>query len=74
MMSSRPRTPPDDETADDSLGAGPDEPEEENQGGGEEPEDKRPNLWPASLRMNVLVPRETRAVKAIVRFAEYFPV
>ncbi|WP_437947562.1 DISARM system helicase DrmA [Sorangium sp. So ce296] len=64
---------PDDETADDSLGAGPDEPEEENQGGGEEPEDKRPNLWPASLGMSVLVPRETRAVKATVRFAEYFP-
>jgi len=64
---------PDDETADDSLGAGPDEPEEENQGGGEEPEDKRPNLWPASIGLSLLVPKHTRAVKALVRFAEYFP-
>ncbi|WP_437720600.1 DISARM system helicase DrmA [Sorangium sp. So ce861] len=62
---------PEDETADDSLGAGPDEPEEETQG--EEPDDKRRNLWPASIGLSVLVPKETTAVKATVRFAEYTP-
>ncbi|MGK4004477.1 DISARM system helicase DrmA [Sorangium sp. So ce1036] len=73
FLASEEERSPEDDTADDGLGAGPDEPEEENQGGGEEPEDKRPNLWPASIGMSVLVPRETRAVKATVRFAEYSP-
>ncbi|MDI1437119.1 DISARM system helicase DrmA [Polyangium sorediatum] len=73
FLASEEERAPEDPTADDSLGAGPDEPEEENQGGGEEPEDKRPNLWPASIGMSVLVPRETHAVKAVVRFAEYYP-
>ena len=62
---------PDDPSADDSLGAGSDEPEEESRG--EEPEDKRKNLWPASIGLSVLLPREARAVKATVRFAEYVP-
>ncbi|WP_437650365.1 DISARM system helicase DrmA [Sorangium sp. So ce362] len=71
FLASEEEREPDDPTADDSLGAGPDEPEEETQG--EELEDKRPNLWPASIGMSVLVPRETRDVKATVRFAEYRP-
>jgi hypothetical protein len=62
---------PEDDSADDELGAGSDEPEEETQG--EEPAEKRRNLWPASIGLSVLVPKETTAVKAIVRFAEYFP-
>jgi hypothetical protein len=60
---------PEDED-DEGLGAGSDEPEEETQGG-EEPEDKRPQLWPASMGLSLLVPAETAAVKATVSFAEY---
>ncbi len=61
---------PDAPDADDPLGAGSDEPEEETQG--EEPENKRKNLWPASIGLSVLVPKETREVQATVRFAEYY--
>ena len=60
---------PDDAGADDSLAAGSDETEEETQG--EEPENKRKNLWPASIGLSVLVPREARTVEVTVRFAEY---
>ena len=38
---------------------------------GEEPENKRKNLWPASIGLSVLVPKETRSLEATVRFAEY---
>ncbi|MBK9260675.1 MAG: hypothetical protein IPM54_12740 [Polyangiaceae bacterium] len=64
---------PEDATADEDLGAGSDEPEEENPGGADVREDPRPNLWPASMGMSVLLPKETRSVQAIVRFAEYVP-
>ena len=60
---------PDDEGSDDTMGAGPDETEEETQG--QEPEDKRKNLWPASLGLSVLLPNAAREVKVTVRFAEY---
>ena len=61
--------PPEDDDADDELGAGNDEPEEETQG--EEKSDRRPNVWPASIGLSVLVPAETQEVTATVRFAEY---
>ncbi len=60
---------PDDEAADEALGAGPDETEEETQG--EEPEAKRRNLWPASIGLSVLLPAATAEVHVTVRFAEY---
>lgn len=60
---------PDDEAADEALGAGPDETEEETQG--EEPEAKRRNLWPASIGLSVLLPAATAEVNVTVRFAEY---
>jgi hypothetical protein len=71
FLTSEEERDPEDETADDTLGAGPDEPEEETSGGGEEPEDKRRNLWPASIGLSVLVPKGTTEVKATVSFAEY---
>ncbi|NUQ72871.1 MAG: hypothetical protein HUU21_04870 [Polyangiaceae bacterium] len=73
FLTSEEEREPQDETADDSLGAGPDEPEEETSGGGEEPDDKRKNLWPASIGLSILVPKATTQIKATVRFAEYTP-
>jgi len=61
---------PEDATADDELGAGSDEPEEENQASGTE-EPQRRNLLPASIGMSVLVPVGVTKVRATVRFAEY---
>ncbi|HRI71485.1 MAG TPA: hypothetical protein PK156_44935, partial [Polyangium sp.] len=62
---------PEDTTADEDLGAGPDEPEEENPSGAEVREEARPNLLPASMGLSVLLPKEAKSVQAIVRFAEY---
>jgi hypothetical protein len=62
---------PEDVGQDETLGAGSDEPEEETQNAAAEEDNKRRNLWPASIGMSVLVPAETRAVHATVRFAEY---
>ncbi|MFO0590340.1 MAG: DISARM system helicase DrmA [Polyangiaceae bacterium] len=61
---------PDDEGADDQLGVGDDETEEETSG--QEPDNKRKQLWPASLGMSLLLPKEAREVNVTVRFAEYF--
>ena len=58
---------PEDSTADDTTGAGSDEPEEE----GEEADSKRKNLWPASLGLSLLVRKETKALEVTVQFAEY---
>ncbi len=61
---------PDEVGEDDQLAAGDDEPEEETAGSTSE-EPKRRNLWPASLGMSLLLPREATVIHATVRFAEY---
>ena len=63
---------PEDPTADDELGAGPDEDDEET--GGDEPEPKRKHRFPASMGVSVLLPPATGgdgAIRATVSFAEY---
>jgi hypothetical protein len=62
-----------DPTAEDELGVGSDEDEEES--AGPEPEAKQRNLFPASMGMSVLLPARAAgdAVQATVSFAEYVP-
>jgi hypothetical protein len=58
-----------DPEAEDSLGAGNDEDEEETQGS--EPESKRKNYLPASMGMSVFLPADCKQITVTVRFAEY---
>jgi len=63
-----------DPTADEELGAGPDEDDEET--AGQEPEPKQKHRFQASMGMSVLLPpagRTSEAVRVTVAFAEYVP-
>jgi Helicase conserved C-terminal domain len=63
-----------DATADDELGAGPDE--DDDDASPQEPEPKQRKRYPASMGMSVLLPAAADrgdAIRATVRFAEYVP-
>lgn len=62
------REPESDET-NEEFAAGNDESDEE--AGNADPEPKRKNIFPASLGLSVIVPGETRELRATVRYANY---
>src|SRR5690606_31041250 len=55
---------------DEEIAAGSDEPEEETQNAGQDAP-RLKSLWPASVGVSLLVPRESTAIQATVSFAEY---
>ncbi|MBN1654427.1 MAG: DISARM system helicase DrmA [Deltaproteobacteria bacterium] len=62
---------PDDPEADESLGAGDDEDEEET--GNDQTDTKRKNFLPASMGLSLLLPKEATEVEVTVSFTEYIP-
>jgi hypothetical protein len=61
---------PDDPESDDQLGSGNDEDEDET-GSDSDPDPKRKNLFPASMGMSLLLPKDATEVEVTVRYAEY---